>query len=285
MIHVEAFYDPDTFTLTYVVSDPATQDAVIIDPVMNYDALSISVSTESVDMVAAYVASAGLTVRMVLETHAHADHLSGAPELKKRFGVPVAIGRDITKVQEVFKGIFHTKSATDGRQFDKLVDDGEVVEAGSIRIEALHTPGHTPACMSYKIEDAVFTGDAMFMPDFGVGRCDFPKGSAVELYRSITTKLYALPDETRVFVGHDYQPGGRELAYQTTIGDQKAGNVQLPGGRSEQDFVKFRTERDATLRPPVLLFPSVQVNVNAGHLPDAEANGRAYLKLPIGLFD
>lgn len=283
-MHIESFFDPTTFTLTYVVSDEATGDAVVIDPVLDYDPLAVSVARDSIDHVIAYIDRAGLKVRLVLETHAHADHLSAAPILAERFGAPVGIGRQITAVQQVFAGVFRQDFPTDGSQFDVLLDDDQVVEAGSLRVKALHTPGHTPACMSYLIGNAVFTGDALFMPDFGVGRCDFPKGSATELYRSITTKLYTLPDSTRVFVGHDYQPGGRDLAYESTIAEEKAKNVQLPAGRSEAEFVEFRTARDNTLRPPVLLFPSVQVNANGGKLPEPEENGRRYLKLPIGLF-
>jgi glyoxylase-like metal-dependent hydrolase (beta-lactamase superfamily II) len=284
-MNIETFFDPATFTLTYVVSDPATRDAVIIDPVLDYDPLAVSTSTESADRVLDFVRSQELHVRAVLETHAHADHLSSAPYLHEKLGAPVLIGRHIVDVQEVFAGVFHQDFATDGSQFDHLLDDGEVYEAGSLKVKALHTPGHTPACMSYVIGDAVFTGDALFMPDFGVGRCDFPKGSAEALYDAITEKLYTLPDDTRVFVGHDYQPGGRELAYESTIGEEKAKNVQLPAGRARDAFIEFRTSRDATLRPPKLLFPSVQVNANGGRLPEPEANGRRYLKLPVGLFD
>ena len=285
MIDVQTFYDPNTFTLTYVVSDPASKDAVVIDPVLDYDPLAVSVSTVSIDAVSAYIEKQGLNLKAVLETHAHADHLSGAPNLKKRFGAPVGIGEHIKAVQEVFKGVFNSDCATDGSQFDFLLGDGQTYEAGTLKVKALHTPGHTPACMSYLIEDAVFTGDALFMPDFGVGRCDFPKGSAEQLYDAITTKLYTLPDTTRVFVGHDYQPGGRDLAYESTIAEEKAKNVQLPASRSKAEFVRFRTERDATLNPPKLIFQSVQVNVNGGQLPEPESNGRRYLKLPVGLFD
>lgn len=284
-MHIEAIYHPPTFTLTYVVSDPATKDAVVIDPVMDYDPLAVSTSDGSVQGVIDYLEREGLSLRAVLETHAHADHLSGAPALKARLGAPIAIGRQITAVQEVFKGVFNLETLkTDGSQFDVLLDDGQVYEAGSISIRAIHTPGHTPACMCYLIGDAVFTGDALFMPDFGVGRCDFPKGSAEALYHSITQKLYTLPDTTRVFVGHDYQPKGRALAYESTIALEKAGNVQLPAGRSKEEFVGFRTARDKTLSPPVLLFQSVQVNIDAGRIPPAEANGRSYIKLPFNLF-
>lgn len=283
-MRIETFYDPTTFTLTYVVSDPATKDAVIIDPVLDYDPLTVSVSQDSISKVIEHIELEGLRPRLILETHAHADHLSAAPVLKDRFQAPIGIGRHITDVQEVFQGVFNVSFPTDGSQFDVLLDDEQVISAGSVEIRALHTPGHTPACMSYLIGDALFTGDALFMPDFGVGRCDFPKGSAEQLYESVTRKLYTLPDATRVFVGHDYQPGGRPLAFESTIGEEKAKNVQLPARRSKEEFVRFRTERDATLRPPVLLFPSVQVNANGGRLPEPESNGRRYIKLPFNLF-
>jgi glyoxylase-like metal-dependent hydrolase (beta-lactamase superfamily II) len=285
-MQIETFFDEATWTLTYVVFDEATKDAVIIDPVLDFDPLAVAVSTRTNDEVVSFVRDRDLKVHYILETHAHADHLSGSQDLKERLGAKVGIGAKITVVQQMFKGVFNLPDsiATDGSQFDVLLDDGEVLEAGSLRIETLHTPGHTPACATYRIEDAVFTGDALFMPDFGTGRCDFPAGSAEDLYDSITTKLYTLPDETRVFVGHDYMPGGRELRYESTIGEEKEHNLQLPASRSREDFVKFRTERDATLNPPKLIFQSVQVNVDAGKLPDPEDNGRAYLKLPINLF-
>lgn len=285
-MNTKAFFDPRTYTLTYVVWDPSTKDAIVIDPVLDYDALAVRVYDESVSQVIEFVEGEGLNLKMVLETHAHADHLSGSQKLKEKFGAPVGIGANIKKVQEVFKGVFNMQSlATDGSQFDRLLEDGETFSAGSIEITAINTPGHTPACVTYKIDDAIYTGDTMFMPDFGTGRCDFPAGSAEDLYDSIVNKLYSLPDETRVFVGHDYQPGGRELAYETTIGEAKKDNLQLKGDTSKAQFVEFRTKRDATLRPPGLLFQSVQVNIAAGRLPEPEANGRAYLKMPIGLFD
>ncbi|MCB9682327.1 MAG: MBL fold metallo-hydrolase [Alphaproteobacteria bacterium] len=284
-MQIQHFFDEATWTLTYVVWDEATGDAVLIDPVLDFDPLAVSVSTASNDAVVAFVNDKGLKVHWILETHAHADHLSGSQDLKKRLGAGVAIGEHIQTVQQTFKGVFGMADlATDGSQFDKLLVDGETLTAGSLAVEVLHTPGHTPACVSYHIGDAVFTGDALFMPDFGTGRCDFPAGSAEDLYTSITSKLYTLPDATRVFVGHDYLPGGRALAFETTIGASKEANIQLPGNRSRAEFVTFRTTRDATLRPPKLIFQSVQVNVDAGHLPAPEANGRSYLKLPIGLF-
>ncbi len=286
-MQIEGFYDEATNTLTYVVSDPATGDAVVIDPVLDYDAAGSVVSHASVDRVTQYLHDHGMHLRLILETHAHADHLSGSQELKQRFpGAETGIGRRITVVQQTFKEIFDLPKdfPTDGRQFDHLYDDGQLVRAGSLEFSVIGTPGHTPACVTYRFDDAIFTGDAMFMPDMGTGRCDFPAGSAEDLYDSIHGKLYALPDDTRVFVGHDYQPGGRQLAFETTIADQKAHNVQLPVDRPREEFVRFRTKRDAGLSAPKLLFHSLQVNVDAGKLPDASANELRYLKIPINAF-
>jgi glyoxylase-like metal-dependent hydrolase (beta-lactamase superfamily II) len=284
---VKAFYDNFTNTLTYVVYDPASRDAVVIDPVLNYDPAASSTDTKSVDDVVRFVEQQGLRVHYIMETHAHADHLSGSQALKKAFPqAKLAIGANIVKVQQVFKEAFDLPEdfQPDGHQFDRLLHEGETLQAGTVAVQVLFTPGHTPACATYRVDDMLFTGDALFMPDFGTGRCDFPAGSARDLYRSITGKLYSLPDSTRVFVGHDYQPGGRELRYETTIGESKRSNVQLPGSRSEADFVKFRTERDKTLSAPKLLFQSVQVNIDAGRLPDASRNEVRYLKVPINLF-
>jgi glyoxylase-like metal-dependent hydrolase (beta-lactamase superfamily II) len=285
-MEIKAFYDEATYTLTYVVWDESSRDAVVIDPVLNYDPLGSQTSTESVDEITDFLHEQDLQLRAILETHAHADHISGSQVLKHRFGAPVVIGRTITKVQETFKGIFELGDdfATDGSQFDKLIDDGEIWRVGSLAIEAIATPGHTPACMTYKIEDAIFTGDALFMHDYGTGRTDFPKGSSQELYRSIHERLYTLPDDTRVFVGHDYQPGQRELRYETTIGKSKRCNPQLNAQTTEHEFVEMRDARDAQLAAPRLLFQSVQVNVNAGRMPEARSNGVRYLKLPLNLF-
>lgn len=283
---IKAFYDPATNTLTYAVSDPATRDAVIIDPVLDYDPAGSATSTASVEEVIAHVRAQKLKVRYILETHAHADHLSSSQRLKAEFpGAVLAIGDQITKVQALFKGLFNLpeRFATDGSQFDRLLADGEQVAAGSLSFKVLHSPGHTPADAVYLFGDALFTGDVMFMPDFGTGRCDFPGGSAEAMYDSITRLYASLPDETRVFVGHDYQPGGRALAYETTIGDQKRSNVQLPVGRSRPDFVRWRMERDATLTAPRLLLPSVQINIAAGRLPEPAPNGVRYLQIPINL--
>jgi glyoxylase-like metal-dependent hydrolase (beta-lactamase superfamily II) len=284
-MQVKTFYDKRTSTLTYVVYDPHTTDALVIDPVQDFDAASGSLWRESVDEVIQYLNDNQLKLHWVLETHAHADHLSGAPLLKQACpNVKVGIGANITAVQKVFKGIFNLPKdfKTDGSQFDKLLVEGEVLEAGTIKVETMYTPGHTPACATYRIDDALFTGDAIFMPDSGTGRCDFPGGSATDLYRSIR-KIYAQPDDTRIFVGHDYQPGGREVKYQTTVGAQKQGNVALRADSSEAEFVAFREKRDATLPAPKLLFQSVQVNVDAGRLPQPERE-HAYLKIPLNVF-
>lgn len=279
-MQVEAFYDPSTSTLTYVVFDPDTHDAVVIDPVLDYDPISSATSYESVNRVTRFVRDRALNVHYILETHAHADHLSGSQILRKRFpAARIGIGKRITEVQEMFKGIFDLPGdfATDGRQFDDLFDDGEIIQAGKLAIRVILTPGHTPACVTYHIGDAIFTGDVLFMPDMGTGRCDFPAGSATDLYQSITEKLYTLPDETRVFVGHDYQPGGRDVAYETTIAAEKDKNIQLPGDRDRDSFVEFRRNRDQDLAAPRLLLQSVQVNVDAGTVP-------RFLRIPINVF-
>jgi glyoxylase-like metal-dependent hydrolase (beta-lactamase superfamily II) len=283
---IESFYEPQTSTLTYVVFDEATRDAIIIDPVLDYDPLASQTSTQSAEQVCAFVDAQKLRVHYILETHAHADHLSASQYLKRRYDARIAIGERITEVQETFKDIFDLGPSfkTDGSQFDRLLKDGEVFTAGSLRIEVINTPGHTPACVSYKLEDTLFTGDALFMEDQGTGRCDFPRGSADALYTSIHERLYRLPDDTRVFVGHDYQPNGREVRCQTTLGAEKQRNIQLRAHTSREEFIRFRTERDATLTQPRLLFPSVQVNVDAGRLPPAHANGRRYFHTPLNLF-
>jgi glyoxylase-like metal-dependent hydrolase (beta-lactamase superfamily II) len=293
-MEIKTFYDARTFTLTYVVYDEETRDAVIIDPVLDYDPKASKTWTESVDEVIGWVKKEELSPKMVLETHAHADHLSGSQRIKDEFPEAVlAIGEEITQVQALFKDVFDLPDdfPTDGRQFDRLLQVGEEVEVGPFRFEVLHTPGHTPADSSYLFKggddepDVVFTGDALFMPDMGTGRCDFPGGSAEDMYNSVTEELYTLPDETRVMVGHDYQPGDREeVAWESTIGEQKETNVRLPADISKEEFVELREERDASLDAPVLLFQSVQVNVDAGNLPEPHANGNRYLKIPINVF-
>ncbi len=282
---IEAFYDEPTYTLTYVVWDEETRDAVVIDPVLDYDPLGSQTSATELTKLDAFIADKGLKLHYVLETHAHADHLSGSQYLRTKYDAKVAIGEKIEVVQKTFKNIFDLPEdfPTDGRQFDRLLADGETLQAGNLSIEVIATPGHTPACVTYKIGDALFTGDVLFMDDYGTGRCDFPGGSASAMYDSVQ-KLYALPDETRVFVGHDYQPGGREVAWETTIGKSKANNPQLKASTTREEFVKFREARDATLKAPRLLFQSVQVNVDAGHLPKPHGNGIRYLRLPLNLF-
>lgn len=282
-MRIKHFFDPDTFTLTYVVSDEATRDAVIIDPVLDFDPPSGRVSDHSVRPVIDYIQSNNLRLHAVMETHAHADHLSSSQILKQVFPqAKIVIGEKIKVVQEVFKQHFNIDYLkVDASQFDLLLADFQEVSFGTLTVKAIPTPGHTPACLSYHIGDAVFTGDALFMPDYGTGRCDFPKGSARDLYHSVSKNLYSLPDETRVFVGHDYQPDGRELRYETTIGESKRSNVQLRAQTSEVEFVSFREARDKTLKAPRLLLPSIQVNIDAGHLPPREENGKSYLKLPL----
>ncbi len=282
-MNTRAFFDPDTSSLTYVVWDPETRDAVVIDPVLDFERDTWRIVTHSVDAVSEFVREQSLRVRWVLDTHVHADHLSGMAVLKERFGAPTAIGAHITEVQAVFAGAYNLKELpVDGSQWDRLLADGQVLDAGSLKVEALHTPGHTPACVTYRIGDAVFVGDTLFMPDYGTGRCDFPKGSAEAMYDSIG-RLYKLPDATRVFVGHDYQPDGREVRWETTIGASKASNIQLSASTSRESYVAFRKERDKTLGPPALILQSLQVNIAAGVLPEPEDNGRRYLRMPLGL--
>jgi glyoxylase-like metal-dependent hydrolase (beta-lactamase superfamily II) len=280
---VKMFFDEPTFTFSYVVSDPATKKAAIVDSVLNYDPKSGRTSKESADAIIAFVRDNDLEVQWILETHVHADHLSAAPYLKAQVGGALAIGSNIRTVQDVFGKVFNagTEFARDGSQFDHLFEDGEQFSLGSIQARAIHTPGHTPACMTYLIGDAGFVGDTLFMPDFGTARCDFPGGDARTLYRSIQ-KIFALPDETRLFMCHDYKaPGREEFAHETTVGEEKANNIHVGAGKSEDAFVKMRTERDATLAMPVLILPSVQVNMRAGDLPPKEDNGVSYLKIPL----
>jgi glyoxylase-like metal-dependent hydrolase (beta-lactamase superfamily II) len=280
-MEIHPFFHHDTSTLTYVVFDPSSRDAVVIDPVLDYDVLASRTSTESVEKVAAFIRGLEMHVRYILETHAHADHLTGSQWLAEQFHAPVAIGERIREVQTTFRDALDLPYlATDGSQFDRLLSEGDVIHAGTLRIEVITTPGHTPACLTYKIGDALFTGDALFMHDYGTGRCDFPRGSAEALYDSIE-KLYALPDAMRVFPAHDYQPGGRPVMWQTTIGRSKRENPQLRADTGKADFVAMRNARDKTLSPPRLLYPSIQINVDGGRLPPPHANGRSYLSIPI----
>ncbi len=281
-MQIETFFDERTSTLTHVVFDEATRDAVIIDPVLDYEPASGKVWTESVERVAAFIEAQKLEVHWLLETHAHADHLSGSQWLKRRFGAQVAVGHRITEVQAVFKDVFSWPDfPADGRQFDRLLEDDELVQAGSLVLKTIPTPGHTPACVSYQVGDAVFTGDALFLDDVGVGRCDFPRGDAGALYDSVAGRLFTLPESTRLFVGHDYPPTGRGWKASTTVGEAKRGNVQLSVATPKEDFVARRTARDRTLSAPRLLYPSLQVNIAAGRLPAPEQGGRRFLKTPI----
>lgn len=280
---IHHFFDPDTFTLTYVVYDEKSKDAIVIDPVLDFEQASGTVTDASTRLVVDFIKAQGLKLHAILETHAHADHLSSSQILKTLFPqAKLYISEKIKGVQEVFKKHFNIDYLnTDASQFDRLLKDFEEVSFGTLKLKALPTPGHTPACMSFLVEDAVFTGDALFMPDYGTGRCDFPKGSAKDLYHSVSKTLYALPDQTRVFVGHDYSPGGREMKFETTIGESKQSNIQLKTSTTEAEFVSFREARDKTLKAPRLLLPSIQVNIDAGHLPPTEDNGKSYLKLPL----
>lgn len=279
---IQHFFDQDTFTLTYVVFDEKTKDALVIDPVLDIETASGKLTETSTQKVLKFLKDENLKPHFVLETHAHADHLSSSQLFKKHYpDIKVGVSERIKAVQEVFKGVFNlTDFSADGSDFDYLIQDNEVFSAGSIKILALPTPGHTPACTSFVIENNVFTGDALFMPDYGTGRCDFPMGSAAHLYDSVQL-LYAMPEDTTVYVGHDYQPNGRELRFQTTIGDSKASNIQLKASTSKSDYVSFREARDKTLKAPRLLLPSLQVNIAAGKLPQPEKNGISYLKLPL----
>lgn len=283
---IENFFDTETSTLTYIVYDESTKDAVIIDPVLDYEPQSATIFHHSFEKIVSFVSERQLKIRFILETHAHADHISGAQYLKQKYPDAVlAIGEKITLVQETFKKIFNFPAGfkTDGSQFDRLLTDNEVVSAGNLTFKVLFTPGHTPACASYLFGDALFVGDAIFMPDYGTGRCDFPAGSAKDLYDSITRKIFTLPAGTKIFVGHDYQPDGRNLEFQSTVALEKAENIQLKGDTSREDFIKFRTERDKTLKAPKLLLPSIQINIAAGRLPEPENNRMRYLKIPLTL--
>ena len=279
---VTAFFDEATFTVTYVVADPDSAHAAIIDPVLDYDPASGRTSTASADKVAGFVGDNGLHVDWILETHVHADHLTAAPYLKEKLGGRIAIGSNVAAVQEVFKGVFNIEDlATDGSQFDHLFEDGDEFEVGSISGSVLGTPGHTPACITYVVGDAAFVGDTLFMPDFGTARTDFPGGDAGILYDSIQ-RILSLPAATRLFLCHDYKaPGRDEFAWETTVAEQRKANVHINQGVSRDEFVAMREGRDGELGMPRLILPSIQVNVRAGRLPEAEANGVCYLKIPL----
>ena len=279
---VHGIFDPATWTVTYVVYEQEGAPCAIIDSVLDYDPKSGCTSTESADRVIAFVREKKLTVQWILETHAHADHLTAAPYLKAQLGGQTAIGHRITAVQRVFKGIFHLEDAfeTNGQQFDHLLDDDETFAIGNLTATTLSVPGHTPACVAYQIGDAVFVGDTLFMPDVGSARCDFPGGDAKTLYASVK-KILSLPSTTRLFMCHDYPPDDRPVRFETTVAEQRAGNIHLNDGVDESSFIALRTARDKTLAMPVLILPSVQINIRAGELPPAEDNGVSYLKIPL----
>jgi glyoxylase-like metal-dependent hydrolase (beta-lactamase superfamily II) len=279
---VTAFFDKDTFTVTYVVAEPDGPACAVVDAVLDFDPKSGRTSTRSADLVADFMMREGLRLEWILETHAHADHLTAAPHLRERLGGLVAIGEDIVRVQETFARLFNFEAGfrSDGSQFDRLWRDGERFAIGGLEAKVLATPGHTPDSVTYLVGDAAFVGDTLFMPDYGTARCDFPGGDPRMLYRSIR-RILALPPETRLFMCHDYGPNGRPYAWETTVAEERAKNVHVREGMGEEEFVKLRTDRDRTLPTPALLLPAVQVNIRAGRFPPPEANGVSYLKLPL----
>jgi len=282
---VRHFFDPHTWTLTYVVVDTTTRHCAIVDPVLDLDYASGTITTDSADAVAAYVKAENLTVDYILETHVHADHLTSAPYLQAMLGGDIAIGSHITTVQETFAVVYNENDnfPRNGSQFNVMLNDQERFSVGDLPCHAFHVPGHTPACMAYLLGNALFVGDTLFMPDGGTARCDFPGGNASTLYRSIR-RLMTLPPETRVFVCHDYQPNGRDLAFETSIGEQRAHNIHVNDAVSEEAFVAMREKRDATLGMPSLILPSLQVNMRAGHLPPSDENGRLFFRVPLNAF-
>ena len=279
---IQAFFDNDTNTVSYLVSDPGSAESAIIDSVLDYDQASGQTSTASADAVIAAVREQGREVSLILETHVHADHLSAAPYIQEQIGGKIGIGAHITEVQETFGKVFNEGTAfeRDGSQFDLLLSDGDELTIGSLPLSVIHTPGHTPACLSYVIGDAVFVGDTIFMPDFGTARTDFPGGSAHELYLSIK-KILSYPDETRLFMCHDYGPGGREIQWETSVAAQRNHNIHVADSIDEEAFVEMRTARDATLSMPRLIIPSIQVNIRAGHFPGEDEHGKTFLKVPV----
>lgn len=279
---VQAFFDQATNTVSYIVHDPATKKAAIIDPVLDFTPRNGRIATTSSDALLAAAKAQGLEIIYLLETHAHADHLSAAHHLREVTGAPVVIGSHITQVQTIFGQLFEADDVTpDGSDFDLLVADGDSLSLGALQIKVMHTPGHTPACLTYLIGDAVFVGDTLFMPDYGTARADFPGGSAETLYRSIRSIL-ELPSDTRIFVGHDYLPSGRtDYHWETSVAEQRASNVHVHDGVSEAEFVAMRTARDKTLEAPLLILPSLQVNIRAGAMPPASPGGHVYLRLPV----
>ena len=278
---ITAFFDEDTFTVTYIVADPDTKQCAVIDTVLDYDANMGRTRTDSADKVIASIKEQGLTVTWLIETHVHADHLSAAPYIQQQLGGKIAIGNQITQVQDIFGNLFHAEDgfSRNGSQFDHLLTPNEELKIGNLSMTAMHTPGHTPACMSFVVGDACFVGDTLFMPDYGTARCDFPGGDATTLYESME-QILSLPDETRLFMCHDYAPGGREYLWESTVAESKATNIHL-AGKTKAEFINMRTTRDAQLSAPRLLLPSVQVNMRAGHMPPVEDNGIAYIKIPV----
>ncbi|WP_054004780.1 MBL fold metallo-hydrolase [Cypionkella psychrotolerans] len=280
---VHAFFDEATNTITYLLREPNGRSCAVIDSVLDFDYASGRTDTRSADAVIAYIRAEGLALQWVLETHVHADHLSAAPYIQEALGGQIGIGDQITVVQETFGKVFNegTRFARDGSQFDRLFRDGDSLMVGQMRVDVMHTPGHTPACLTYVAGDAAFVGDTLFMPDFGTARCDFPGGSAAVMYDSVQ-RILTLPDATRIFVGHDYKAPGREdFAWESTVGAQKALNVHVGAGRNRDDFVALREKRDATLAMPRLIIPSLQINMRAGQMPEPEDNGLSYLKVPL----
>ena len=278
---VKAFFDPQTWTYTYVVYESKGSACIVIDSVLNYDPKSGRTKTDSADEVISFIKDNQLRLEWILETHAHADHLTAAPYIQEKLGGKIAIGDHITTVQKVFKGVFNLDDvAVDGSQFDALIKEGEPIAFGNLSFKALYVPGHTPACMAYEIGDSIFVGDTLFMPDVGTARCDFPGGSASNLYRSIQSIL-KYPPSTKLYMCHDYPPNGRPPEYQSTVADQKKSNIHVHDGVTEEQFVAMRNKRDAGLEMPVLILPSIQVNIRAGHMPKPEGNGTAYLKIPL----
>ena len=281
---IKAFFDPETWTYTYVVSGGKGSPCIVIDSVLNYDSKSGRTSTHSADEVIQFIQNEELKLAWILETHAHADHLTAAPYLQEKLGGKLVIGNHITNVQSVFKGVFNLEEgfAVDGSQFDHLLTDGESLDFGELSLKALYVPGHTPACMAYEIGDALFVGDTLFMPDVGTARCDFPGGNAKTLYQSIQ-KILSYPNETKLYMCHDYPPNGRSPEFCSTVGAEKSGNIHVHDGISEEQFVQMRTQRDETLQMPTLILPSIQINIRAGHFPEPEDNGKSYLKIPLNI--
>lgn len=282
-MNIHSFFDKDTNTMTYIIHNSGASEAIVIDPVLNFDYASGTISNREINSIVGFLKENNLTIKYIFETHVHADHLSGASRLKELFpAAQVVIHQNITKVQTVFNTAYHSQVKEDGSQFDILAKQGDRFNVGQdICVEIIETPGHTPACMSLLVnKEALFVGDTIFMPDMGTGRCDFPEGSAEELYHSIQ-KIYALPDECEIYVGHDYGPGGRDILFQTTVENQKRNNIQCKAQTSKDEFIKFRNERDALLSAPRLLIPSIQYNMNGGHFIFSESDGKPYLKVPV----